>query len=285
MPNELRDAADNFELQGWLWWRKVILPGIFPYYVTGAITASGGAWNASIVAEVVSWGDTTLQRPWPGRLYRRRHDGGRLSARRAGHRRDVRFVVAGQPHPVAAALPVRRTPIPAGLRRWRRMDAAPDRPVAGRRRPCPPAPSQGGGENLLVLDDVNLTLKEGEIVGLLGRSGSGKSTLLRLIAGLMPASDGEVVYRAAPWQGPAARRRHGVPELRPVSLADGAGERASWAWRRWACRRRAPQARAGGHRPDRARRLRKRLSRRNCPAACASASASPAPWWCIPRSC
>src|SRR6202021_3744842 len=42
------------------WWIKAILPGIFPYYITGAITASGGSWNASIVAEVASWGDTHL---------------------------------------------------------------------------------------------------------------------------------------------------------------------------------------------------------------------------------
>ncbi len=40
---------------------QVILPGIFPYYITGALTASGGSWNASIVAEVASWGDTKLQ--------------------------------------------------------------------------------------------------------------------------------------------------------------------------------------------------------------------------------
>ena len=48
-------------LRSWYWWRRVILPGIFPYYVTGALTASGGAWNASIVAEIVKWGDTTLR--------------------------------------------------------------------------------------------------------------------------------------------------------------------------------------------------------------------------------
>jgi len=60
MPKELRDASDNFGLTGWLWWRKVALPAVFPYYVTGAITASGGSWNASIVAEVASWGTTTL---------------------------------------------------------------------------------------------------------------------------------------------------------------------------------------------------------------------------------
>jgi NitT/TauT family transport system permease protein len=61
MPKELRDAADNFGLTGWLWWRKVALPAVFPFYVTGAITASGGSWNASIVAEVVSWGAVTLR--------------------------------------------------------------------------------------------------------------------------------------------------------------------------------------------------------------------------------
>jgi NitT/TauT family transport system permease protein len=55
MPTELRYAAQNFGLSGVLWWRKVALPGVLPYYVTGAITASGGSWNAAIVAELASW--------------------------------------------------------------------------------------------------------------------------------------------------------------------------------------------------------------------------------------
>ncbi|WP_322048594.1 nitrate/sulfonate/bicarbonate ABC transporter ATP-binding protein [Paraburkholderia sp. J67] len=55
----------------------------------------------------------------------------------------------------------------------------------------------------LVLDDVNLSLREGEIVGLLGRSGSGKSTLLRIISGLIEASSGEVNWRGKPLDGPA----------------------------------------------------------------------------------
>jgi NitT/TauT family transport system permease protein len=59
-PNDYREVATNFRIRGWQWWRKVMLPGIFPYYVTGAITASGGAWNASIVAEYVQWGDTKV---------------------------------------------------------------------------------------------------------------------------------------------------------------------------------------------------------------------------------
>src|ERR1700712_5309417 len=61
---------------------------------------------------------------------------------------------------------------------------------------------RSGGEELLVLDDVNLTLKEGEIVGLLGRSGSGKSTLLRLIAGLSRPQGGSLSYLGAPIEGP-----------------------------------------------------------------------------------
>jgi NitT/TauT family transport system permease protein len=60
-PTDLREAASSIQLKGWRWWFKVILPGIFPYYVTGAITASGGSWNASIVAEVASWGDKHLR--------------------------------------------------------------------------------------------------------------------------------------------------------------------------------------------------------------------------------
>ncbi|MBV8465335.1 MAG: ABC transporter permease subunit [Burkholderiales bacterium] len=59
-PTDLREAATSFRLRSHAWWRKVMLPGIFPYFVTGAITASGGAWNASIVSEVVNWGDTRL---------------------------------------------------------------------------------------------------------------------------------------------------------------------------------------------------------------------------------
>lgn len=61
IPKELRMVADNLGLKGWLWWRRLILPAVFPYYITGAITAVGGAWNASLVAEVVNWGDTTLR--------------------------------------------------------------------------------------------------------------------------------------------------------------------------------------------------------------------------------
>jgi NitT/TauT family transport system permease protein len=59
-PSDFREAAASFRVRPWHWWREVMLPGIFPYYVTGAITASGGAWNASIVSEAVNWGPTRL---------------------------------------------------------------------------------------------------------------------------------------------------------------------------------------------------------------------------------
>jgi NitT/TauT family transport system permease protein len=61
LPAELRDVGVNLRVSGWLWWRRIALPAVFPYYVTGAITASGGSWNASIVAEVASWGNEHLQ--------------------------------------------------------------------------------------------------------------------------------------------------------------------------------------------------------------------------------
>ncbi|MGI9170427.1 MAG: ABC transporter permease, partial [Caulobacteraceae bacterium] len=61
LPGDLKEAAGVFHLRSWQRWRDFILPGIFPYYVTGALTASGGSWNASIVAEAVSWGHTRLE--------------------------------------------------------------------------------------------------------------------------------------------------------------------------------------------------------------------------------
>lgn len=59
-PNDLKEAVSNFRIRGWDWWKRVIIPAIFPFYVTGALTASGGSWNAAIVAEYVHWGDNTV---------------------------------------------------------------------------------------------------------------------------------------------------------------------------------------------------------------------------------
>jgi NitT/TauT family transport system permease protein len=60
VPTDLREMTANMGVHGWQLWRALIIPGIFSAWVTGGVTASGGAWNASIVSEIVSWGPTTL---------------------------------------------------------------------------------------------------------------------------------------------------------------------------------------------------------------------------------
>ena len=60
IPTELRLAARNFGLRGWLLWKRFLIPAVFPNLLTGLVTAAGGSWNASIVSEYVTWGDRTL---------------------------------------------------------------------------------------------------------------------------------------------------------------------------------------------------------------------------------
>ena len=60
LPADFRHVARNLGLKRWIWWRRLIIPAIFPAYITGALTAAGGAWNAAIAAEWVQWGPTTL---------------------------------------------------------------------------------------------------------------------------------------------------------------------------------------------------------------------------------
>jgi len=60
VPSDLKEAMDNLGVRGADRWRRFILPAVFPAYVTGAITAAGGAWNATIVAEIVSYNHHTL---------------------------------------------------------------------------------------------------------------------------------------------------------------------------------------------------------------------------------
>jgi NitT/TauT family transport system permease protein len=76
MPAELRAVGANFRVRGWLWWRRIALPAVLPYYVTGAITASGGSWNAAIVAEVASWGDEKLEATGLGAYIARQTEAG-----------------------------------------------------------------------------------------------------------------------------------------------------------------------------------------------------------------
>lgn len=60
IPKELQQMTENLGLRGWIWWKRLIFPGIFPYLVTGMMTAVGSAWNISVIAEVMRWGSVTL---------------------------------------------------------------------------------------------------------------------------------------------------------------------------------------------------------------------------------
>lgn len=60
IPKELRMAAKSLGIRRWLWWKRLALPAIFPYYITGSMTAAAGCWNASIVADVLEWGNHKL---------------------------------------------------------------------------------------------------------------------------------------------------------------------------------------------------------------------------------
>ena len=73
IPTDLKEAASVFKFTTGQRWRRVILPGIFPYLITGLVTASGGAWNASIVAEYFRLKDQTLHHGRPGRHHLARH--------------------------------------------------------------------------------------------------------------------------------------------------------------------------------------------------------------------
>jgi NitT/TauT family transport system permease protein len=76
LPAELRYVGQNLRVGGWLWWKRIGLPAVFPYYLTGAITASGGSWNASIAAEVAVWGHEKLVATGLGSYIAAATDGG-----------------------------------------------------------------------------------------------------------------------------------------------------------------------------------------------------------------
>jgi NitT/TauT family transport system permease protein len=61
IPADLKEAARSYGITGWLRFRTLYFPGVFPYLVTGWVTAAGGAWNASIVAEYVTFKGQTLE--------------------------------------------------------------------------------------------------------------------------------------------------------------------------------------------------------------------------------
>ena len=198
-PSDLREAAATFRVRRWRWWREVMLPGFFPYYVTGAITASGGAWNASIVSEIVSWGPTKLNGSGLGAYIAQMTEAG-----------DYPRIALGVA--IMSALVIARTGscggrfivlANAGHGSIEGQHGEQNAPVIIELHKVCKAFAKPSGEPLPVLDDIDVSLTGGEILGLLGRSGSGKSTLLRIAGGLIKPTSGEVLYRGAPLTGPA----------------------------------------------------------------------------------
>ncbi len=264
LPRELRDVSANLQVRGWLWWRKVALPGVFPFYVTGAITRLGRLVERRHRRRGRDLGQPHAARPRPGRLYRRCHRGGRFPPHRARHRGDEFSGHGRQPPVLAAALLVRRAQIPARLgSAAMEEETLLDVQAVGRSFQRP------GGSELLVLDGVDLTLRYCEIVGLLGRSGSGKSTLLRIIS----ACRRRRAARCAIWAMPSTARRPASPWCSRASRCSPGlpcWRTCSSASKRSACRPRRSRPRALGDRPHRPGRLRIGLSaravRRHAPA-------------------
>ena len=78
IPTDLKESTLVFQIKGWERWRKLILPGIFPFLITGLVTASGGAWNASIVAEYFHFGGQTFSTPGLGSTISQATDSGNI---------------------------------------------------------------------------------------------------------------------------------------------------------------------------------------------------------------
>ena len=76
MPTDLKEASSLFRFAAWQRWRTLILPAIFPYLITGLVTASGGAWNASILAEYQHLKDHTYTTVGLGATISRAADAG-----------------------------------------------------------------------------------------------------------------------------------------------------------------------------------------------------------------
>ena len=144
-------------------------------------------------------------------------------------------------------------------------------------------PKAAGGE-LVVLDDVTLALREGEIVGLLGRSGCGKSTLLRIIAGLIRPSAARCATRASPCGAPPRASRWCSRPLRS-SLGSPCSRTPRSGSRRAACRKRKRAAARSRRSTSSGSTGTNSPTRASFRAACASASALRARSSSSPRSC
>ncbi|MFD1906687.1 ABC transporter permease subunit [Paenibacillus rhizoplanae] len=104
IPSDLKEAAVTLKLTRWQTWKTLILPAVFPFLVTGCITASGGAWNASIVSEIVSWKDQDLQAAGLGTFIAQATTNRELAGDHLGHYRHVPARCDREPSGVAQAV-------------------------------------------------------------------------------------------------------------------------------------------------------------------------------------
>ena len=185
-PNDLKEAALTFRSKGWQWWRRGYSAGHLPLL---RHRSPDGVWRLverQYRRRVCALGPRQGCRPWHWRLHRAGDGGGRLSANRSRRNRNVRVRHSLQSALLAPALCVRRAETAFGLKE-RSMLTATATPLLEVRH-LNQCYRKGSGESgAPILDDVNLTLNQGEIVGLPGRSGCGKSSLQRIVSGLMPA--------------------------------------------------------------------------------------------------
>ena len=236
-------------MRSWLWWRRLILPAIFPAYVTGAVTASGGSWNAAIVAEIAKWGDTTLHATGIGAYIADMTDERRLPSHRARHHGAEPLRSAVQSPAVAAALSPRRRAPSSRLTSWMtstHMDTSPllDVDLISASGICKTY-QQPDHAGRLVLDHIDFALSGRRDRRHPRQIGLGQIDLPAHRRRPDPAErrHGHLSRPAGLWAG--ARHRDGVPELRAFPLAHRARQcRARSRGARRAARRAAPARRS-----------------------------------------
>ncbi len=250
IPGELQYAAQNFNLRGWQWWKDARPAGGIPLLRDRCHHRLGRLVERGLRGRIHQLGDNPGQGPWHRCLPRRGQRSRGLPRHRVGHRGPCRCSWSSST--AFSGVPCTITQNDATARLRTAMNTAPLLQV---KDVCKAFPKPDGEGQHIVLEGVNLTVNEGEIVGLLGRSGSGKSTLLRCIAGLSSPTGGDALLPGCAHRRPRAGHLDGVPELRHLPVAHGLRECGIGPGSPACLTAGGSAPRPGGHRPDRPRRL------------------------------